>query len=93
MDRHLKLSDSAIIDLLGGTSKVAKMCKLDSAAVSNWRIRGIPADKYMFLGARIETESHGLVTRQDLFPNNYFLIWPELLKHNAFGLQSEIDEE
>jgi len=85
MDTKLKLTDTAIIDLLGGTAKVARMCKVDPAAVSNWRIRGIPADKYMFLGARIETESHGLVTRQDLFPKNYFLIWPELLpKSNAF---------
>ena len=93
MDRHLKLSDTAIIDILGGTAKVARMCKVDPAAVSNWRVRGIPADKFMFLGARIEEQSHGLVTRQDLFPNNYFLIWPELLKRNAFGLREDIDEE
>jgi DNA-binding transcriptional regulator YdaS (Cro superfamily) len=84
MDKQLKLTDSAMIDLLGGTAKVARMCKIDSAAVSNWRIRGIPADKYMLLGARIEKASHGLVTRMDLFPKNYFLIWPELLpKNNA----------
>jgi len=89
MDTKLKLTDSAIIDLLGGTAKVARMCKVDPAAVSNWRIRGIPAAKYMFLGARIETESHGLVTRQDLFPTNFWLIWPELLKNNAFGVQDE----
>jgi DNA-binding transcriptional regulator YdaS (Cro superfamily) len=93
MEKHLKLTDTAIIDLLGGTAKVARMCKVDSAAVSNWKIRGIPADKYMFLGARIEEASHGLVTRQDLFPKNYFLIWPELLKNNAFGLQKDLDEE
>jgi DNA-binding transcriptional regulator YdaS (Cro superfamily) len=85
MDRQLKLTDTAIIDLLGGTAKVARMCKVDSTAVSNWKIRGIPADKYMLLGARIEEVSHGLVTRQDLFPNNFYLIWPELLpKNNAF---------
>jgi len=93
MERQLKLTDTAIIDLLGGTAKVARMCKVDSAAVSNWKVRGIPADKYMFLGARIEEASHGLVTRQDLFPKNYFLIWPELLKNNAFGLQKDSDEE
>jgi DNA-binding transcriptional regulator YdaS (Cro superfamily) len=91
MDRQLKLTDSAIIDLLGGTAKVARMCKIDNAAVSNWRIRGIPADKYMFLGARIEEVSHGLVTRQDLFPTNFWLIWPELLKNNTFGKQHEIE--
>ena len=90
MDTKLKLSDGAIIDLLGGTAKVARMCKVDPAAVSNWRIRGIPADKFMLLGARIETESHGLVTRQDLFPTSFWLIWPELLKNNAFGNQNEI---
>jgi DNA-binding transcriptional regulator YdaS (Cro superfamily) len=91
MDKQLKLTDSAIIDLLGGTAKVARMCKIDNAAVSNWRIRGIPADKYMFLGARIEEVSHGLVTRQDLFPTNFWLIWPELLKNNKFGKQHEIE--
>ena len=91
MDTKLKLTDSAIIDLLGGTAKVARMCKIDNAAVSNWRVRGIPADKYMFLGARIEKESNGLVTRQDLFPTNFWLIWPELLKNNAFGEQHEIE--
>jgi len=94
MDRQLKLTDTAIIDLLGGTAKVARMCKVDPAAVSNWRIRGIPSDKYMFLGARIEKESHGLVTRKDLFPNNFWLIWPEMLKKsNAFGLQTDSEEE
>ena len=85
MDKHLKLTDTAIIDLLGGTAKVARMCKVDPAAVSNWKIRGIPADKFMFLGARIETESHGLVTRQDIFPTTWHLVWPELLpKTNSF---------
>jgi DNA-binding transcriptional regulator YdaS (Cro superfamily) len=91
MDIKLKLTDSAIIDLLGGTAKVARMCKCDPAAVSNWRIRGIPAAKFMFLGARIEEASHGLVTRQDIFPTNFWLIWPELLKNNSFGKQDEIE--
>jgi DNA-binding transcriptional regulator YdaS (Cro superfamily) len=93
MDRQLKLTDSAIIDLLGGTNKVAKLCKVAPTAVTQWRKNGIPADRFMFLGARIEQESHGLVSRKDLFPNNYFLIWPELLKNNAFGLQDDLDEE
>ena len=86
---QLKLSDSAIIDLLGGTGKVAKMCDVAPAAVSAWRTRGIPADKFMFLGARIEKESHGLVSRKDLFPTNYFLLWPELLPKNNNFLERE----
>jgi hypothetical protein len=32
----------------------------------------------VFLGALLEEKSHGLVKRQDLFPNSYKLIWPEL---------------
>lgn len=88
----LKLTDSAIIDLLGGTSKVAKMCEIAPAAVSAWRTRGIPADKFMFLGARIEKESNGLVSRKDLFPTNFWLLWPEMLLNNHNLMYREIDE-
>jgi DNA-binding transcriptional regulator YdaS (Cro superfamily) len=90
---NIKLTEHALLQLLGGTVKVAKMCDVEPAAVSQWRKNGIPREQLMFLGARIEKESHGLVSRQDLFPNNYFLIWPELLKNNAFGLQDVLDEE
>lgn len=86
----LKLTENAMLDLLGGTSKVSRMCKCDSATVSSWRKRGIPREHLLFLAARIEKESHGLVTRQDLFPANWYLIWPELLpKQNAFGEQED----
>jgi hypothetical protein len=88
----LKLTESAMIDLLGGTAKVSRMCKCDPATISTWRIRGIPHGQLLFLAARIEKKSHGLVTRQDLFPNNWYLVWPELLpKNNAFGEQHEIE--
>ena len=90
----LKITESAIIDLMGGTNKVAKMCKVASSNVSLWRKEGIPRQHLLFLAARIEKESHGLVTRKDLFPNNFWLIWPEMLeKTNSFGLQHEVDEE
>jgi len=82
----LKLTEHALLQLLGGTGKVAKMCEVEPAAVSQWKKNGIPREQLMFLAARIEKESHGLVTRQDLFPNNWYLVWPELLpKNNAFG--------
>jgi DNA-binding transcriptional regulator YdaS (Cro superfamily) len=32
----------------------------------------------MLIAATIEKESHGLVTRKDLFPDTWQLIWPEL---------------
>ena len=75
----LKLTDSAIIDLLGGTTKVAKMTNVAPAAVSLWRKNNIPSDKYIFLGAELERQSFGLVSRKDLFPNHWWYIWPELL--------------
>jgi len=86
---NIKLTEHALLQLLGGTVKVAKMCDVEPAAVSQWRKNGIPREQLLFLGARIEKESHGLVTRQDLFPNNFWLIWPELLKNNAFGAQDD----
>ena len=82
-----------MIDLLGGTNKVARLCQVASTAVTQWRKNGIPRGKLLLLAARIETESHGLVTRQDMFPGTWHLIWPELLKSNAFGLQKDLDEE
>lgn len=90
----IKLTEHALLQLLGGTGKVAQMCNVEPAAVSQWKKNGIPREHLLFLGARIEKESHGLVSRKDLFPNNFWLIWPELLeKTNAFGLQLEEDIE
>jgi len=33
----LKLTESAMIDLLGGNSKVARMCKVNPTAVIYWK--------------------------------------------------------
>jgi DNA-binding transcriptional regulator YdaS (Cro superfamily) len=74
----LKLSDSSIIDLLGGTTKVAKMVGISPNAVSMWRKNNIPHAQFVFLAATLEKESHGLITRKDLFPKSYHIIWPEL---------------
>ena len=40
---------SKIIDRLGGTAAVAKMCAVTPQAVSQWRITGIPPARQMFL--------------------------------------------
>jgi DNA-binding transcriptional regulator YdaS (Cro superfamily) len=74
----LKLSDSAIIDLLGGSTKVAKLTGVTPNAVSMWRKNNIPNAQFVFLAATLEKDSHGLITRKDLFPNSWHLIWPEL---------------
>lgn len=43
------MSDSKLIDALGGTNKVAEICMLSASAVSCWRKRGIPRPWRMHL--------------------------------------------
>jgi DNA-binding transcriptional regulator YdaS (Cro superfamily) len=74
----MNFTDDQIIQLLGGTKEVAKMCSVAPPAVTQWRTRGIPHGQLLFLAARLEQESHGLVTRKDLFPKTYSFVWPEL---------------
>ena len=69
-----------MIDLLGKPAKVAKLCGVTVQAVCQWRNNNaIPAAPLMLIAATIERESHGLVSRKDLFPETYGLIWPEIV--------------
>ncbi len=40
---------SAIIDSLGGTNEVARLCHVTKGAVSQWRENGIPEARLMYL--------------------------------------------
>jgi len=73
-----KISSTAMIRLLGGCTRVSKIVNVSVPAVSMWQNGDIPYDKLVILAATLEKESHGLVTRKNLFPENYKLIWPEL---------------
>jgi hypothetical protein len=73
-----KITSTAMIRLLGGPTRVSKMVNVSVPAVSMWQNGDIPYDKLVILAATLEKESHGLVTRKNLFPKNYKLIWPEL---------------
>jgi DNA-binding transcriptional regulator YdaS (Cro superfamily) len=73
------MTDAQLIDLLGRPAKVAKLCGVTVQAVCQWRNNNaIPAAPLMLIAATIEKESHGLVSRKDLFPETWSLIWPEL---------------
>ena len=73
------MTDAQLIDMLGRPAKVAKLCGVTVQAVCHWRNNNaIPAAPLMLMAATIERESHGLVTRKDLFPNTWKIIWPEL---------------
>lgn len=41
--------DSRIIDLLGGTVEVSRLCEVRPPSVSEWRHRGIPKARRQFL--------------------------------------------
>lgn len=42
---------SMLIDHLGGTTEVAKLCDVRTQAVSKWKKQGIPKARLMFLEA------------------------------------------
>lgn len=46
-----KHPDSEIIDALGGTAAVARLCQVKPPSVSDWRKEGIPQARRMFLEA------------------------------------------
>lgn len=43
------LTDSEIIDAIGGTSATARLCRVTPASVSDWRKTGIPDARRMFI--------------------------------------------
>jgi DNA-binding transcriptional regulator YdaS (Cro superfamily) len=80
-----KFTAEQMIELLGGAKKVAMKTNVTVQAVYQWRNSTIPADKLMMLAALLEKESHGLITRQEMFPECWHWIWPELVpKSNTF---------
>lgn len=46
-NRHM--DHSKIIDELGGTGAVARLCEIQSPSVSEWRVKGIPKARLQFL--------------------------------------------
>ncbi len=46
-----KHPDSDIIDALGGTAAVARLCEVKQPSVSDWRKDGIPRARRMYLKA------------------------------------------
>jgi DNA-binding transcriptional regulator YdaS (Cro superfamily) len=72
------MENNEIINLLGGTSKVSRLCGVSPASVSQWRKKGIPKDRLIFVAALIERLSEGKYTRKQMFPESWQDIWIEL---------------
>lgn len=43
------MNDSEIIEALGGTAAVARLCRVKSPSVSDWKKNGIPDARRQFL--------------------------------------------
>ena len=68
-----------VIDLLGGTNKVAHLLGVTAASISQWRSRlRIPEGQLVRIAARVERVSEGRISRRALFPDEWERIWPEL---------------
>jgi len=72
------MNTTEIIDTLGGTFAVAKLCRVSPPAVSQWRTNGMPGDKLVLLAAELEKKSDGKWNRKEI--PNWQQIWPELHK-------------
>lgn len=69
-------TSSELIDKLGGPAVVAKLLGIKPPSVVAWRAGAIPDDKLIRLAPICEKK--GIATRQELRPNDWREIWPEL---------------
>ncbi|MEH6435801.1 transcriptional regulator [Massilia sp. DD77] len=75
------MNASEIIDKLGGPTAVAKLLNVKPPSVHAWKSGGIPDDKLIRLAPTLEKA--GIATRQELRPDDWQQIWPELADHAA----------
>jgi len=73
--RHATIAKRAS-GLVGGTSALARILGRSSSEVSQWISGNRPIP--ITYAAAIERATNGLVTRRDLRPQDWHLIWPEL---------------
>ena len=71
----MKALDLAI-STVGGVGKLALALGVTQPVISNWRARGTTPDAIHCVA--IERATGGAVTRRDLRPDDWHLIWPEL---------------
>jgi hypothetical protein len=72
------MQNSEIIEILGGTSKVSRLCGVSPAAVCQWRKNGIPEDRLILLATQLEMLTGGKFNRKERFPSKWQMIWSDL---------------
>ena len=69
------------LSIVGGVSAMAIALGVSQPVVSNWRRRGTVLKAEYCVG--IERATLGRITRRDLRPDDWHLIWPELANASA----------
>jgi DNA-binding transcriptional regulator YdaS (Cro superfamily) len=73
------MSPSKMIDTLGGTAAVARLCKLRMSTVSDWKhLDYVPQQSLFLIAYPLEVATNGKVSRKKLFPEFWEQVWPEL---------------
>ena len=76
------MTDSEIIQLLGGVTAVARLLGIKPPSVHSWIADGIPESRLIALAGQIEVKSGGRFSRRDRWPDRYQVYWPELATTN-----------
>lgn len=76
--RDMNMTDTEIIQLLGGVTSVARMLEIKPPSVHAWLEDGIPEGRLRELAGQIEIKSEGRFTRRERWPDKFAFYWPEL---------------
>lgn len=77
MDKPHVIALAKAADECGGISKLAAALQVGQSVASNWKARETLLDAVHCVA--IERLTKGSVTRRDLRPDDWHLIWPELV--------------
>lgn len=71
------LAVAAAADIAGSQAALARSLNVSAPTINQWAkgVRPIPEK----MAVAIESITKGVVTRRDLRPNDWYLIWPELV--------------
>lgn len=79
------MTDTEIIDLLGGVTAVARMLDIKPPSVHAWLQDGIPESRLRELAGQIEIRSGGRFSRRERWPDKFAFYWPELASEPAYA--------
>jgi hypothetical protein len=74
----MNMTDTEIIQLLGGVTSVANMLGIKPPSVHGWIECGIPEGRLIELAGQIELRSNGTFNRRARWPDKFAFYWPEL---------------